>query len=127
MAGPTMATLMKRLRAIALGLPGVVEGTTVHHPSFKVAKTAFVMCMDDHHGVGWQAIWCKSTRDEQQALIASDPDRFFAPPYVGPRGWVGMRLHEPLDWTEVAEMIEDAYRLSAGKRLLAQLDARRGP
>jgi hypothetical protein len=121
----TINVLMGHLREIALDLPGVVEGTTVHHPSFQVAKKAFVMCMDDHHGVGWTAIWCKSTKEDQQALIASDPDRFFVPPYVGPRGWVGMRLHDPIDWTEVAEMIEDAYRLSAGKRLLAQLDARR--
>jgi hypothetical protein len=118
---------LPRLREIALALPGVEEGTTVHHPSFKVAGRAFVMVMEDHHGVGWTAVWCKSTREEQAFLIESDPDRFFAPPYVGPKGWIGYRLPEggTVDWTEVAELVEEAFRLSAGKRLIAALDAAR--
>jgi hypothetical protein len=122
------ADTMDRLRAIALDLPGVSEGTTVHHPSFKVAGRAFAMVMEDHHGVGWTAVWLKSTRDEQAFLIESDGERFFAPPYVGPKGWIGYRFlaNRPTDWTEVAELLEDAFRQSAGKRLIAQLDELRG-
>lgn len=118
---------MNRLREIALALPGVAEGTTVHHPSFKVAGRAFAMVMEDHHGVGWTALWCKSTRDEKAFLIESDPERFFSPPYVGPKGWIGYRFlaDRDADWTELAELMEDAFRLSAGKRLIARLDAER--
>lgn len=118
---------MRHLREIALALPGASEGITVHHPSFKVAGRAFVMCLENHHDVGWTAIWCKSTHDDQRFLIESDGGRFFAPPYVGPKGWVGFRFlsDRPTDWAEVSELIEDAFRLSAGKRLLKQLDAER--
>jgi len=112
---------LARLREFALALPGVEEGITVHHPSFKVRGKAFVMCADAD---GPMSLWVKSTIDEQQALISSDAHRFFKPPYVGPKGWVGMRLHEPLDWIEVAELVEDGFRLVASKRQLAELDRR---
>ncbi len=123
------ADVFGRLRSIALELPGASEGVTVHHPSFKVRGRAFVMVMEDHHGVGWTAIWCKSTREDQAFLVESDPARFFVPPYVGPKGWVGYRFlaDRPTDWRQVAELIEDAFRGSAGKRLEAELDRRLAP
>jgi hypothetical protein len=63
----------------------------------------------------------------QQALVASDPERFFVPPYVGHRGWLGVYLDVPVDWDEIAGIVEDAYRMVAPKRLLAELDARGAP
>lgn len=54
--------------------------------------------------------------------MATDPERFFIPPYVGPKGWVGVRLDRAVDWTEVAELVTDGYRLLAPKRLVRLLD-----
>jgi hypothetical protein len=59
----------------------------------------------------------------QGALVTEEPDRFFVPPYVGHRGWLGVRLDRDLDWDEVAGIVEDAYRLVAPKKLVARLDA----
>lgn len=73
----------------------------------------------DHDG---PAYWIKAAPGSQQELVASDPDRFFVPPYLGPKGWVGVRLGSDLDWDEVTELVTDAYRLSAPKRLVQQLD-----
>ena len=60
----------------------------------------------------------------QEALVASDPDRFFRPRYVGGRGWLGVFLDVPQDWDEIAEIVTDAYRTVAPKRLIATLDDR---
>ena len=59
----------------------------------------FLNFVDDHHADGRLAVWCKSTLEEQRRLVADDPEHFFVPPYVGVRGWVGMRLDRPgTDW-----------------------------
>ena len=60
----------------------------------------------------------------QEALVGSDPERFFVPQYTGPKGWVGAWLDVDPDWDEIAELIEESYRLVAPKRLVAQLDER---
>src|SRR5207245_4742576 len=70
------------------------------------------------------AFWCAAPAGAQEVLIASAPEQFFVPPYVGQRGWVGVRLNVPLDWGEITALVADAYRQVAPKRLLAQLDAR---
>jgi hypothetical protein len=75
----------------------------------------------NHHGGGTNSLWCKSTRVEQDLLIRNEPDRFFKPPYVGPSGWVGIRL-DGADMKMVADIVRDAYRLTAPKRLLKMLD-----
>lgn len=67
-------------------------------------------------------MWCKATRANQSAMIDENPERFFSPPYVGPSGWVGIFLDGKVDWNEVAEILKDAYRLIAPKKLLAKLD-----
>ena len=68
----------------------------------------------------------KAPSGTQGALVRSDPDRFFVPPYVGPKGWVGVWLDVDPDWHEIAELVEDSYRLVAPKTLLKELDTRRG-
>jgi hypothetical protein len=69
------------------------------------------------------ALNCKVERGSNSAIIASNPDRFFFPPYVGPRGWIGLWLDlDDVDWDEVKELIVDSYRLTAPKRLIAQLE-----
>ncbi|MBB1246185.1 MmcQ/YjbR family DNA-binding protein [Streptomyces durbertensis] len=109
---------LDRLRAVCAPLPESVEGVSVHHPSFKVRGKSFVMYVDTRG----PELWIKATAEDQSELVASAPDRFFKPPYLGPRGWVGMRLADA-DWTEVAELVTDGYRLAAPRRLVRELDA----
>ena len=109
-----------RLRDVCCDLPEAVEGTTVHHPNVNVRGKSFVIFSD---GDGRPSLWIKSTAGEQAGLVASDPDRFFVPPYLGPRGWVGVRLDGDVDWDEIAELVTDGYRLAAPKRLVLQLDS----
>lgn len=90
----------------------------MHHPSFKVRKKTFAMYAD----ADGPALWVKATADDQRELVASDPDRFFVPPYLGPKGWVGVRLDDAPDWREVAELLTDGYRLAAPKTLVRELD-----
>ena len=98
-----------RVRALCLSLPETAEKAGAR-PAFQVRGKTFVMYMDDHHGDGRLALWCKMLAGAQPALVASEPDRYFVPPYVGPSGWVGLRLDLPVvDWDEVAGVVEDAY------------------
>jgi hypothetical protein len=71
------------------------------------------MVMNNHHGDGRFALWCAAPDGLQQALVDGDPERFFVPPYVGPRGWVGVRLDRGLPWDEVEGILEDAYAVRA--------------
>jgi hypothetical protein len=84
-------------------------------------KTTFVTYADHHHD-DRLAFWCAAPIGTQEALVAADPRRFFRPPYVGHRGWLGVYLDVPVDWEEVAELVTDAYRMVAPRRLAAQLD-----
>ena len=82
------------------------------------------MYLDDHHGDGRVALWLKAPAGAQDVLVRADPKRFFVPPYVGPSGWVGVALGGRPRWSQVAELVEEAWRLVAGKRLCAERDAR---
>lgn len=106
----------ERIRKLCLALPDTAEVTKHSRPCFAVRDKTFVMFMDDHHGDGRLAIWCKATPDAQSMVVESDPERFFVPPYVGPRGWIGARLDRQPDWGAVGAIIEEAYRLSAPRR-----------
>jgi hypothetical protein len=102
--------ILGRVRTICLGLPQTSERRSHGAPTFFVReKRAFLMVLDNHHGDGRFAIWCAAPDGIQQALVDSDPERFFVPPYVGHRGWVGMRLDRPFEWDELAGLAEDAY------------------
>src|SRR5690606_7342445 len=80
------------------------------------------MFHDDHHGDGRLAIWCAAPDGAQALMVESEPERFFVPPYVGHRGWLGVRLDVDVDWDEVAAIVEDAYRTVAPRKLVALLD-----
>jgi hypothetical protein len=111
--------MLERLRAIGLGLPEASERLSHGAPSFFVReKKCFLMLLDDHHGDGRFAIWCAAPPGNQELLVQADPERFFRPPYVGHRGWLGMMLHGPVDWDEVAGIVEDAFATVAPKSLL---------
>jgi hypothetical protein len=113
-----------RMRTICLALPETTERLSHGEPTFFVRdKRSFVMTVDDHHGDGVLGFWCAAPPGVQEALVAEEPDRFFRPPYVGHRGWLGVRLDRDVDWDEIATIVEDAYRCVAPKTLIAQLDA----
>src|SRR5262249_4841590 len=98
-----------------LALPGAEETVSHTRPCFAVKGKTFVMFMDNHHDDGRLAIWCKAPPGAQGMLVEGAPDRYFVPPYVGPRGWVGARLEAP-DWNEVRACIEEAHAMSAPVR-----------
>ena len=109
------------MRAIGLALP---EATAREHQhiKFEVRGKSFGYFTDDHHGDGRLAFSCKAPPGMQASLVSSYPDRFFVPQYLGPRGWIGVYLDVPsVDWEEVAELARESYRMTAPKRLIAQL------
>jgi predicted DNA-binding protein (MmcQ/YjbR family) len=106
-----------RLRKICLALPQATEKPFGKHVTFRVRDKNFAMYMDNHHGDGRIALWCKAARGAQEVLVQADPSQFFVPPYVGPKGWVGVRLDRRIDWRGVAQLITDSYRMIAPKRL----------
>ena len=108
---------LDRVRDLCLTLPEASERPSHGAPSFFVRdKKCFVMYHDDHHGDGRLALWCNAPPGAQPALVGGDGVRFFVPPYVGYRGWVGVRLDRDPDWEDIAEIIEDAYRVTALRR-----------
>lgn len=108
-----------RLRAICLALPEAAEKEAWGDPTFRVRDKIFAMLKQ---GDGRPSLWCKAPPGSQMVLVGADPERFFVPPYVGHKGWVGMRLDRGPDWKEVAELVCRSYRLTAPKRLAIQLD-----
>ena len=111
--------ILTRLRKLALALPETSERLSHGAPTFFVReKRPFVMVLTDHHGDGRFAIWCAAPQGLQSMLVEVDPERFFVPPYVGHRGWLGMRLDRALDWNELAAIVEDAYAEIAPPKLV---------
>lgn len=106
---------LPRLRALCLALPEVTEKVSHGEPTWFVRKT-FVMYADHHHD-DRLAFWCAAPPGAQEELVAADPERFFRPPYVGGRGWLGVRLDRDPDWDEIAEIVRDAYREVAPRKL----------
>jgi hypothetical protein len=112
-----------KVRSICLGLPEVTEKPSHGAPAFFAGKQLAIVWANGHHGNGFPHLWCAAPAGAQAELVASGAP-FFVPPYVGHRGWVGVRLDGRPDWAEVAELLEDAYRTVAPARLVRLLDAR---
>jgi len=108
-----------------MALPDVTERLSHGEPTwFAGGKKVFVTFADHHHD-DRLGFWCAAPLGAQGEMVAADPQRFFVPPYVGGRGWVGVRLDVgAVDWDEIEEIVEDAYRTVAAKRLVAELDGR---
>jgi predicted DNA-binding protein (MmcQ/YjbR family) len=117
----TETETLERLRAICLVLPGTSERVSHGEPTWFAGKKTFVMYADHHHD-DRLAFWCAAPAGAQEVLAGAEPERFFRPPYVGVRGWLGVYLDVPVDWAQVESLVQDAYRMVVGKRLLAQLD-----
>ncbi|GJD68584.1 MmcQ/YjbR family DNA-binding protein [Methylobacterium gnaphalii] len=113
-----MSDEVERLRRICLALPEASEKQAFGGPTFRVGDRIFAM---PRKGDGRPSVWMKAPPHAQEILIGADPARFFAPPYVGPKGWVGMRLDDGVDWAEVEALVTRSYRLIAPKRLAAKV------
>ena len=107
-----------------LALPEVTERPSHGAPTWFVRdKKVFVQLWNTgHHGDDFPHLWSAAPPGAEEALVEAEPDRFFRPPYVGGRGWIGVRLDVDLDWDEIAGICEDAYRVIAPKHLVARLD-----
>jgi hypothetical protein len=116
--------LTERVRAICLALPEVNERASHGAPTFWVRdKRSFLMLWAaGHHHHDFPHLWCAAPPGEQAAAIAAEPDRFFRPPYVGGRGWLGVRLDGQVSWDQIAEVGQDAYRAIAPAALIARID-----
>jgi hypothetical protein len=113
---------LTKLREICLTFPEVTERLSHGEPTWFIrGKKTFVSYADHHHD-DRLAFWCAAPPGAQQSMTAAEPDRFFVPPYVGHRGWLGVYLDVPVDWDEIAEVVEDAYRVIAPASLVAELD-----
>lgn len=119
------AEALGRVREICLAFPEALERPSHGSPAFFVRKKTFVMFLNDHHGDGRLALWCPAPHGLQDALIREDSERFFYPPYVGFRGWVGVRLDRGEHWDRVGDIVEDAYLMVAPKKLAEQVRLRR--
>lgn len=109
---------IKRLREICLTLPEATEKEAWGECTFRVGGKMFAMTDNDHHDSGHVAVWVKAPPMVQETLAGSDPVRFFRPPYVGHKGWLGVRLDVKVDWDELAAILTDGYLMSAPKRLV---------
>ena len=114
-------TPLDRVRKICLALPETAEKEAWGRPTFRVGKKLFVMFADNHHDDGRVAIWSAAAPGGQEVLVGADAERFFVPPYMGVRGWIGVRLDISPDWKSVEAIVEDAYRFTAPKRLASLL------
>jgi hypothetical protein len=114
---------LDRLRELCLALPEVTERLSHGEPTWFVqGKKTFVMFANHHHD-DRLAFWCAAPDGAQEMLVGADPERFFVPPYVGHRGWLGVYLDVEVDWDQIADLVVDAYRRVAPKKLVAALDA----
>jgi hypothetical protein len=112
---PRLERAMQRIRPVALALPGVVERVSHGSPTFFTADgrkgRTFASVHDEREWYeGRLCLWAACDKELQEALVSGGPERFFVPPYVGVRGWIGLRLDlEEVDWDEVAGVVEDAH------------------
>lgn len=104
---------LSRLRTICLALPEAVEKETWEHPTFRIRDKIFAMV---HATDGRLGVWCKAPAGVQAILVEAAPDRFFRPPYVGSKGWIGIWLDDP-DWDEITDIIARSWQMTAPKRL----------
>jgi len=114
---------LPRCRKLALSLPEAHEVEAWGEPTFRVKNKIFAMYAhaNTHHGAGRNAVWCKAAPVNQRLMVDAAPDRFFVPPYVGPSGWVGVWLDVNVDWAELQDLLRDAWRITAPKKLVAAL------
>jgi hypothetical protein len=115
---------LRRLRRLCMAMPEATERLSHGEPTWFVRGRRVFVSFSDHHHDDRVALWCAAERSERDWLVGERPEEFFVPPYVGHRGWLGAYLDiGTIDWELIAELVTDAYRIIAPKRLVALLDA----
>jgi hypothetical protein len=113
---------LDRVTKICKALPEAGFELAGKHATYQVRKKVFAYYLNDHHGDGMIAVCCKVLPGDNAALIAAHPRKFYMPAYIGPRGWVALRLDIPgVDWNEVADLVRGSYRLVAPQKLAAMV------
>lgn len=121
----TKKRILEAVREICLALPEASERPSHGEPTFFVGgKRSFATVWDSHHGDGRYALICAAPEGMQAMLVEADPERFYVPPYVGHRGWIGVRLDHGFDRDEIAGILEGAYAEVAPPRLVADVERR---
>jgi hypothetical protein len=110
------ARLLARVKAYCSKLADVTVRTSHGTPAWFVNGRQFAAWADDHHGDGRLALWLAAPDGAQAMLVEAEPESYFVPPYVGPRGWVGVRLDRELAWSEIAAAVDRAHAAIATKR-----------
>ena len=120
---------LARLRKICLAFPEAHEVEAWGEPTFRVKNKMFAThaSAETHHGDGRECVWIKSAHVTQDMLVRAEPKRYFSPPYVGPKGWVGAWLDKNPDWDVVTDLLRDAYMQTAPKKLLKSLESAQTP
>jgi hypothetical protein len=117
----------QQVREICLSLPETSERESHGAPAFFAGKQFVMLWPHGHHLHEFAHLWCAAPEGVQAALIGNDRSRFFYPPYVGHRGWIGVRLDGRLDAEEIETLCVEAYRCVATKRQLTVLDGSISP
>ena len=116
---------LARLTRICVALPEVSRRDSGDCAAFLVRKRVFAYFLNNHHGDGIVSVACKALPGDNTELARAQPDRFYLPAYVGPRGWVALRLDAgEVDWDEATELVTVSYRLTAPKTLVAKIRSR---
>jgi len=119
------ADLEERFRVMCMDLPGVTEKLSHGAPVFFAGKQFLTLWLDGHHDHGFPHLWCAAPPGVQDELVTTEPDRFFRPPYVGGRGWLGVRLDAVIDWDEMTLICEEAFRAVAPRKFIEALNEKR--
>ena len=110
------AKALDHVRAICLALPDTTEKLSHSAPAFFVPGGQYLAFADNHHDDGRLAAWVAAPPGAQESLVAAEPKHFFRPPYVGPKGWIGINLDTGLEWGAVAALIEEGHAFIAAKK-----------
>jgi len=115
---------LEKLAKVCMALPGVTKEEMHGHMAFKVGKKTFAYYLNDHHGDGIVSVCCKVLAGDNKRLIDTNSRKFYMPAYIGPRGWVALRLDRAtVDWNEVRELVRGSWEQMASKKLLREIEA----
>ena len=113
---PDADALIERVRQIAMALPGASEKLSHGEPAFFVRGKLFFTIDNNHHGSGHVAVWCNAPPGVQESLVEAEPKHFFRPPYVGTKGWLGIRLDSGLAWPVIADLLAQAHATTSAPK-----------
>lgn len=122
-----VAAALRRVSALCAALPATDRSLQGDHATFRVRGKVFAYFLNDHHGDGIVSVCVKSELGENLDRVRFDPERYYLPAYIGPRGWFGLRLDSGrIDWDEVASLLERSFELAAPAAVLRRRAADRG-